>query len=129
MTLVCSMLCLDCFVYWSYSYSYFIKIIDQRNADTFSEETCSSSAVFILLSPTYSIYQFLPQAFLFISLISLSFDSWIFCHLLPNLFLSFWLFLVLSWMLLMLVTMSNRISCATRLWNKNLGNIFFENIF
>ena len=44
------------------------------------------------------------QTFLLISSISLWFDSWIFCHLLANLFLSFWLFLALFWMLWMLIT-------------------------
>ena len=50
------------------------------------------------------------QTILLINSISFCFDSWIFCHplsnivLLAKLFPSFWLFLVLFWMLWMLVT-------------------------
>ena len=51
------------------------------------------------------IFSFLfLQTFLFINSSSLCFNPWIFCHLLANLFPSFWLFLVLFWMLWMLVT-------------------------
>ena len=55
--------------------------------------------------PNLNIFSFLfPQTFLLINSISLCFDPWIFCHPLANLFPSFWLFLVLFWMLWMLVT-------------------------
>ena len=53
-TLVFSMICKDCFVYWCYSYSYFIMTIDQQNVGTFSVETCSWSA-FILLTHLVSL--------------------------------------------------------------------------
>ena len=92
--------------------------------------------VFILLSPTYNINQLLllntfssPRSFLLISSIFLSFDHWIFFHLLINLYLSFWLFLVPSRMLWMLVTMNKWMTCATRFGNNNAGNNFFKNMF
>ena len=52
-----------------------------------------------------NIFSFLfLQTFLLINSSSLCFNPWIFCHPLANLFPSFWLFLVLFWMLWMLVT-------------------------
>ena len=45
------------------------------------------------------------QTLLVINSISLYFDYWIFGYLLPNLFLRFWLFLVLCWLLWMLFTL------------------------
>ena len=52
-----------------------------------------------------NIFSFLfLQTFLLINSISLYFDPWIFSHPLANLFPSFWLFLVLFWILWMLVT-------------------------
>ena len=46
-------------------YSYFIMIIDQQNVGTFSDNTCSSTAIFILLSHGASISFFFWTAFLF----------------------------------------------------------------
>ena len=91
------------------------------------------STVFILLPHIISMNLFSWKPFLFLRHFYLSgwflpFDSWIFFHLLPNLLTCFWLFLVLSRMLSMLVAVNKRISCATRVKNNNLA-IFTETYF
>ena len=46
-TLICWIVCWDCFIYWWYSYSYLIMIVNQQNIRTFSEEICSLSSLYI----------------------------------------------------------------------------------
>ena len=85
------------------SYSYFIINIDQQSVGTFFWRNMFFSNSLDITS-TWSINQFIllntfpflfSQTFLVISSIFFSFDSWIFCHLLANVFPSLWLFLVL----------------------------------
>ena len=88
--------------------------------------TWSSNQLFIL-----NIFSFLfLQTFLLINSISLSFDPWIFSHLLGNLFRSFWQFLMLFWMLRMLITMHKpcNVSHASQLTTSGtiLTEIFFS---
>ena len=78
-------------------YSYLIMIIDQQSVDTFSDDTCSSTTIFILLHLEHHSVASCDYQFLCL-------DLWIFSHLLPNLFSRFWLILVLFWILWMLVT-------------------------
>ena len=129
------MVCWDWFIYWWYSYSYFIVIADQQNVDSFSEETCSSSTVGITFTciehqsvsslSTFSFPQTLPAWFL--SCLTLgSSSSVIFC-------LTCLKFLAVSCastgFLWILVTVNKRMSCATRIESKNLANNFYGNIF
>ena len=73
-------------------------------------------------------FLFLPTCLL-IKSISLFFDTWIFCHLLANLFPSFWLFLVLFWMLWMLVTIHKSCHVPHTSWIVTLGVIFTKILF
>ena len=128
------MVCWDWFIYWWYSYSYFIVTVDQQNVDSFSEKTCSSSTVVITFTciehQSVSSFEYLFFSSDFTSLISLLFDSWIFffCHLL----LTCLKFPVVSCastgFLWILVTVNKRMSCATLIEN-NLANNFYGNIF
>ena len=72
--------------------SYFIMIIDKQNVARyrFSGNTCSST--------THGEVYFEHLCFFYLSI------SWNFCHLLANLFPSFWLFCVLLWIRWMQVT-------------------------
>ena len=72
--------------------SYFIMIIDKQNVARyrFSGNTCSST--------THGEVYFEHLRFFYLS------TPWNFCHLLANLFPSFWLFCVLLWMRWMQVT-------------------------
>ena len=72
---------------------------------------------------------FFLQTFLLINSISLCFDPWIFCHPLTNLLPSFWLFLVLFWVLWMLVTMfkPSHVPHASRITTS--GTLFMERPF
>ena len=126
MTLICWTVCWDCFSSWSLTSRIYVPFLKKYIL----------YPAFILLSPTYNINQLLllntfsfPRSFLLISSIFLSFDNWIFFHLLINLYLSFWLFLVPSRMLWMLVAMNKWMICAIRFGNNNVGNNFFKNMF
>ena len=133
-TLVCPMFCWYWFVYWWYRASYFIIIIYQQNAGTFSDDKCSSKID--LLSHEASVSFVFWTPFLFFStfftyqldffVISLSFDVWIFSHLLTGSELSdcclcafgcceCWL----PW----------NMSCTMRVANDNFMNNFDGNIF
>ena len=78
----------------------------------------------------------LPQAFLLINSISFCFDPWIFSHLLANLFPSFWLFLVLFWVLWMLVTVykpchvphASRITTSGKRFRERLFSVSKESV-
>ena len=123
----------DWFVYWFYiATSSWLSIEPQNAVGTFSDDARSSTTVFVLLAARISIKFFFWTAFIFsfferfylsskFSVISLSFNSWIFCHLPAN------LFLMLFWMLWMLVTMNKHVMYHTRpsqIITK--GNIFTE---
>ena len=84
-----------------------------------------------------NIFSFLfPQAFLLINSISLCFNPWIFSHLQANLFPSFWLFLVLFWVLWMLVTVykpchvphASRITTSRKLFGERLFSVSKESV-
>ena len=73
----------------------------------------------------------LSSDFLLINSISLCFDSWIFYHPLTSwlTFSSFWLFLVLFWMLWMLVTMFKACLVAHASRITTWGTLFTEILF
>ena len=109
----------DWFVYWFYiATSSWLSIESQNDVGTFSDDARSSTTVFVLLAVRVSIKFFFWTPFIFFffgsfylsskfSVISLSFNSWIFCHLPGN------LFLMLFWMIWMLVTMNKHVMCHT----------------
>ena len=89
--------------------------------------TKSSNELLNLFFSTSSL--FFLQTFLLINLIFLSFDPWIFCHPLTNLFPSSWLILVLFWMLWILVTVHKPCHVLHALWITTWGTIFMERLF
>ena len=109
-------------------------IVEQNVARySFSNDTCSLHQFLILLHLEHQSIFFFWTSFIFFffrlfNSISFCFDLWIFCQLPANLVPSFWLFLVLFWMLWMLYR-EWAVSCATHVANNNLKNNFYGNIF
>ena len=80
--------------------------------------------------PNLNIFSFLlRQTFLLINSISLCSVPWIFFYPLANSFPSFWLFLVLFWMLWMLVTVHKTCHVAHASRITTWGTLFMERLF
>ena len=125
---------LDGLFYLFMVYSYFIMIMNQQNKGTFSNDTCSSTSLYITLHEVSMNFFFLNTFSFFLGLFYwatrfLSFDSRIFCHLLANLSPNFWLFLVLFRMAGTLVIMSKpyHVPHVSRITTN--GKSFTETIF